>query len=341
MPTLKDIAKRSGVSTATVSYVINNGPRPVSPDTRERVLDAIRELNYRPNAAARGLKGHRTDTFGVVFPHVVADPLENSYFAPVLAGLLDTAVHRKIATMLFSGLSWAEAEEEISNYTDGRCDGLILIAAPKKSRLAPALRAMGVPFVTVGTHTGYEWETSIDVDNVEGAKLAVGHLLDLGHRRVGMIQGTATHSSNDERTAGFLAAHAERRIEPFRELIEPAAYQPDTARAAAFRALERPKGSRTTAMFCANDMLASITIDVAESLGIQVPGDLSVVGFDDYAFAATTQPPLTTVRQPLREIGARAAEMLYRQVHEPGTQPERVLMEPVLVIRNSAAPFEG
>ncbi|MEZ0325951.1 MAG: LacI family DNA-binding transcriptional regulator [Fimbriimonas sp.] len=331
MATLKDIAKLSGVSTATVSYVLNNGPRQVKADKRERVLAAMQELNYRPHAAARQMKGKSTGTIGVVFPHVVAAPLDNAYFAPILAGILDTVTEQKTSCMLFTGLDWAEAESNVAQYTDGRCDGLILIAARKDSGLMDELRQRGIKFVLIGTHLPGTQSDSVDVDNVLGAELAVSHLLDLGHARITMIQGSANSTSNDERTAGFLAAAAGRA----EALLEPGAYQLETALASARRALDRKV--RPTALFCGNDLIAQSAYRAAEEMGLDIPEDLSVVGFDDYSFAAGMSPPLTTIRQPLREIGSLAAQVLMTPIREPQGEVRNLRLVPDLVIRGSTA----
>jgi len=338
MPTLKDIAKATGVSIATVSYVLNNGPRAVSPATREKVLEALRELNYRPNAAARGLKGKRTDTIGVIFPHAVAAPIDNSYFSPIIAGILDVATEQKFACLLFSGLDWETVEANTSLYGDGRCDGAIVIAVPKDSELIQSMHNFGLPFVLVGTHPTNLITNSIDTDNVEGARQVTGHLLDLGHRRIGMLQGNENSSSNDERTKGFCLAHTERGLAVDPNLLFPSAYQDDVAYESAMRALRLPKGQRPKALFCANDMLAAMAYRAAAELGLGIPAELSIVGFDDYAFAKSMIPPLTTIRQPLRAIGARAAEVLLDRVHGKDAPPAPYLFEPQLMVRGSTAP---
>lgn len=339
MATLKDIAKATGVSVATVSYVINNGPREVAPATRERVLAAIREYNYRPNAAARGLRGKSTDTFGVVFPHVVTQPFDNTYFAPIVAGILDTATERSFSCMLYTGVDWVGVEANASVYTDGRCDGLIVMAVPKESPLIKALSDFGIPFVLVGTHPAQVEANTVDTDNVQGAMLATLHLLDLGHRRIGMIQGNADSSSNDERTRGFFLAHEKRGVPADPDLIIPSVYSEDAAYASAVIALSREPEERPTALFCGNDMLAQMIYVAAEEFGLQIPNDLSVVGFDDYAFAQGLVPGLTTIRQPLRAIGAQAAEILLSRIRNPEIPPASLLFEPKLIVRNSTAPF--
>lgn len=202
MATLRDIAKACGVSTATVSYVVNKGPRQVLPATRERVLKAISDLGYHPNAHARGLRGLRTNTLGIVFPHS-QQPFENDYFAPVLSGIVDVATQRRMATMLVTGLSWEEAENSAPRLCDGRCDGFILIAPLRRCHLAQDLMARKVPVVVVGTHPENVSVDTVDADNVGGARLAVEYLIKLGHRKIAIATGDPHSTSSWERLAGY------------------------------------------------------------------------------------------------------------------------------------------
>ncbi|HSI72989.1 MAG TPA: LacI family DNA-binding transcriptional regulator [Fimbriimonas sp.] len=331
MATLKDIALRSGVSTATVSYVLNNGPRNVSAEKKERVLAAIRELNYRPHAAARQLKGKSTGTIGVVFPHAVAAPMDNAYFAPVLAGILDVMTAERTSCMLFTGADWLSTEAEISQYSDGRCDGLLLIAAPKDSSLFVELDRRSVQYVLIGTCVEAMAVSSVDVDNELGGRLAAEHLIQLGHRHLAMIQGNVRSSSNDERTRGFLSACA-----PLKPRLLPAAYQYEVALQAARKLLR--EHTDVTGVFCANDLIAQAMLEAAREFELRVPEDLSIVGFDDYSFASLTNPPLTTVRQPLRQIGTLAAEQILRQARSGSSERVTIRLAPVLVARGSTGP---
>src|SRR5580658_5243478 len=178
MPTVKDIALRSGVSTATVSYVLNDGPRAVLPATRERVLKAIADLDYHPNPHARSLRGKRTNALGVVFPHRIAQPFENAYFGPVLAGIMDVTTRRKMATMLFTGLEWGEAEFNPSQLCDGRCDGLLVIAPPRQGTWIQDMLNRKAQVVVIGTHVDDAEVDSVDVNNVAGARQALRHLFE-------------------------------------------------------------------------------------------------------------------------------------------------------------------
>ena len=335
-PTLKEIARLSGVSIATVSYVVNNGPRPVLPATREKVQRIIDELNYRPNAAARGLLGKRTNTIGVVFPHQVQDIFGNAYFSPVLSGIVDSTTVRHFATMLFTGFEWEEAELNIPMYCDGRCDGIVLIAPPSPCRLIAELESRHVPLVVIGTRPpAGEWSV-VDVDNVEGARLAVGHLLDLGHRRVGLIGSDPSSTSWPERERGYRLAFGDRGLEVEETLVVPADNW-DALDVAMRKLLDRSAADRPTAVFAAQDKIAEMVIRAAGELGLRVPEDMSVVGFDDLSFAAGLNPPLTTIRQPLRHVGAAATQLLLDQLDGRFTGHRQILLDVLLVQRSSTS----
>jgi LacI family transcriptional regulator len=231
--------------------------------------------------------------------------------------------------MLFTGLDWEEAESNVSQYTDGRCDGLILIAARKQSKVLDMLMERDIRYVLIGT--SLPGTHSVDVDNELGARLAAEHLLSLGHRHIAMIQGSENQTSNDERTRGFVEASFGRA----EVVLEPGAYQMERGFEATVRALSRDP--RPTALFCANDLIAQSALQAAAELGISVPQELSIIGFDDYSFAASTSPPLTTIRQPLRQIGSLAAERLLESVQDASLGTENVRLEPCLIVRESTS----
>ncbi|HWD40317.1 MAG TPA: LacI family DNA-binding transcriptional regulator [Fimbriimonas sp.] len=338
MVTLKQIARASGVSTATVSYVVNDGPRRVLPETRERVLKVIQELNYRPNVAAQGLRGKRTNTFGVAFPHIVTEPFDNVYFGPILAGIVDVATARRQMTMLFTGISLEDGDVNLSLFCDGRCDGFIFVAIPAKDPLIEKLSRRGAKMVLVGTQVQGLPVSTVDSDNVEGARQATLHLLDLGHRRIGIIQGNCDSTSGPERTLGFRLAHQERGVPVDESLLIPSRYQDDAAYLSSYRLLSMPPDRRPTAIFAAQDSIARMAYTVASELGIRIPEDVSLVGFDDVAYARHLSPPLTTVRQPLREIGAEAATVLFNSLEADAFEPVRKIFQVDLIERASCRP---
>jgi LacI family transcriptional regulator len=344
MATLKDIAESCGVSTATVSYVLNNGPRPVMEKTRERVLKAIADLDYHPNAHARGLRGMKTDTLGVVFPVVVETPFEEDYFGPIMAGIIGVATRQKMATLLFTAFEWSDSDHVATKVCDGRCDGYIVVGPPRKSQLVCGLIEKKVQFVVVGTHVeGVDVDT-VDVDNVRGGIVAVQHLVSLGHTRIAIGAGWDQRTCWRERLEGYHAGlkQAGLPVDESLIMVDPQfngieqwdeIEQVDLLR----RLLSDPK-RRPTAIFCVQDPMAELAIQVAAEFGLRVPEDLSLVGFDDIPRASKYSPPLTTIRQPSRSIGMRAAELLCDRITQPLAQPENVLFEVELVERGSTAP---
>jgi DNA-binding LacI/PurR family transcriptional regulator len=338
MATVKDIALRSGVSTATVSYVLNDGPRAVLPATRERVRKAIEELDYHPNPHARSLRGKRTNALGVVFPHRVAQPFENGYFGPILAGIMDVSTGRKMATMLFTGFEWEEAEFNASLLCDGRCDGLLIVAPPRRGNLIQDVIRRKTRLVVIGTHVENVEVDSVDVNNVIGARLAVQHLIGLGHRRIAIALGADRSTSSSERLEGYRQMMGEFELGYLDEWLIPETGAGGRGQDHYVWELLADPEKRPTAIFCVQDGKAISVCQIAQQMGLRVPQDLSVVGFDDIYGAIATSPQLTTIRQPMRQIGTRAAELLCQRIEAPGEAIETFLFDPHLIIRGSTGP---
>jgi DNA-binding LacI/PurR family transcriptional regulator len=347
MATLKDIAKKCGVSTATVSYVVNNSGQKVLPATRDRVLEAVAELGYQPNAYARALKGFRTKVIGVVFPHVTV-PLTNVYFGPVLEGIITQATERRMATMLLTGFTWEETEQGAEREFSGICDGFLLIAPRRDSQFARDLAKSGVPLICVGTQVAEPSVSSVDADNYAGGKLATEHLLELGHRRIGMILTEENASPSSFGKSEQLMWSAQERLHGYRDALRAWGLEPDpnltaiisgdpvASRFAVRRLLLQHK---PTAVFGCNDGAAYRTVEVCRELGIRVPQDLSVIGFDDISNAATFDPPLTTIRQPISGIGSNAVEMLCAQIEGRAREVEHRMLPVQLIERRSTTPI--
>ncbi len=347
MATLKDIAKICGVSITTVSYVLNNSDRKVLPATRLRVLDAMATLNYQPNAHARALKGVRTPVIGVVFPHPTL-PFRNVYFGPVLEGIVSVATERKIATMLFTGFTWEETENGAQALFNGICDGFILVAPRRDSQFAHDALMRAVPLVMVGSNPADPNAVVVDANNRHGGRLATEHLLELGHRRIAMILGAeppnasgvtdldGSATSSLERQEGYSEALRAYGITPDPALTTTIGEDSDLARESIARLLQEQK---PTAVFGFNDGAAYKTVEVCRQLGLRVPQDLSVVGFDDIASSATYDPPLTTIRQPIQKIGSRAVELLCDQIGGMDLRGHRFMMDVQLIQRRSTTPI--
>lgn len=340
MPTIKDVAKLCGVSAATVSYVLNNGPRTVRPQTRDRVLQAIEQLNYYPNAVARGLQRKRMDTFGVVLPQSGLSPLGNPYFFPILDGIFEAAMRHHQNTTLFTGTLWLNAQTSLPAYCDGRCDGLLLFAPPMHSDIVPALMAKGVPFVLIGDNGERPDVTSVDVDNVAAAREMTNHLLDHGHRRIALLGGGEHIRSTTQRLLGYRQALEARGISFDESLVSSGGYNQKSGYERGLILRQLRSAARPTALFCGNDLIALGVLKAFAEIGLRVPEEISIVGFDDVDAAAQTEPPLTTVRQPLRLVGERATELLYALIHENAEPGQKELLPTELVIRHSVgAPY--
>jgi len=329
------VARAAGVSIATVSYVLNNGPKPVHPDTRARVLERMRDLNYRPNAVARGLARRRTDAIGVLFGMIEPQIVTNPYAATVLEGILLAASDLGRNVTLLTR-PWTGAESCAGACGDRSTDGLLLVAPRMGSDMLPALSALGMPLVVVsGRGTDYG-VTSVDIDNRAGAALAAQHLLDLGHRRIAHLLGDAALPPVAKRLEGFRETMAAAGATPPEELILPGRYSVQSGYDRAARLLHSSRPP--TAVFAGNDVIALGVLQAASEAGVPVPARLSVVGFDDVPQAALTHPPLTTIRQPLRDIGHLATRMLVRIIEGMGEAPAHIEVPPELILRGTTGP---
>lgn len=344
MATIRDVAKESGVSVATVSYVINNGPRPVGALTRERVLDVMRRMNYRPNATAQRLAGRQMHTVGVLFGYIEAEILTNPYAATVLQGILSAAREVRYNVTLFS-TPWVSAEVSAVEFRDGRTDGILVIAPVMDSDVIRGLSELGIPVVGVSSPSQVIGVPYVEVNNDKGARLAVQYLLSLGHTKIAYFGGDENHTDILMRRNAFIAAMKEAGLTVPPTHIPEGTYDWDKARPNIRRLLTLP--GRPTAIFAGNDTLAILCLEAARELNLRVPEDLSIIGFDDLPTASVVSPPLSTVRQPLTEIGAQAMRLLVQSIEaeeNSGELPDvlntskGVLLEPELIIRGSSGP---
>lgn len=337
MPTIRDVARASGVSPATVSYVLNDGPKKVRPNTRERVLRTMREMNYHPSAVARGLTRKRMNAIGVIFPNEFSSLVGNPYVGPLLEGVLDAAARNQHNVTLFTGHLWSNTEHSLPFYCDGRCDGMMLISPPEKSDIVAALLNRDVPCLLAGTTSEEPSVSSIDIDNLQAAYELVSYLIGQGHRRIAYIGGENSMQSARLRAEGYGKALQEGDI-PYRpELAPQGCYRESSSYERTIALMKMPRESRPTALFCGNDEMALGAIRAVKDLGFVVPRDVSVAGFDDIAAAETSIPPLTTIRQPVRLLGERAAEVLIEKIKDrkPIGQKETLYTE--LIVRSSVA----
>jgi DNA-binding LacI/PurR family transcriptional regulator len=336
MPTIYDVAKESGFSLATVSNVLNDGPRPVKAETRQRILATVRRLNYHPSAMARGLARRRTHTLGILFGVVEPSAVVlNSYSADVLQGVLTAAAATGYNVTHYTN-RWRDAEHSLAEFRDQRSDGLIVVAPTTDSDMMPTLATLDLPLVAVSWPSERGGVPSVDADDRAGTRQAVQHLLDLGHRRIAHLMGHSNLISATTRCDTFLEVLREAGIAPEPGFVLPGEYSVEAGRENARRLLALP--SPPTAIFAGNDEIALGVMEAARERGVRIPEDLSLVGYDDRPVSALLSPRLTTVRQPFVRIGEYATHLLLRRIKGEAVAPETHRLTPELIVRDSTAP---
>lgn len=330
--TIKDVAARAGVSHPTVSRVINDDPQ-ISAATKERIRKIMKELGYRPNLIARGLVRNKTHAFAFVIPDF------NPHVQPIVRGVVDECRRREYALMLFSTEYWTEEQESYSYVVSNwRVDGVLIYNVVHHERLTKdvqQLKAERVPFVFVNKYLAKRNVNTVSVDNDDAVRQAVEHLAGLGHRRIGIMNGSLMSVDGVERFEAFKKAIAGAGL-AYDERWAGNANFADAEAAAEMKRILALK-ERPTAMFCANDLMAMGAIRAAEAAGLRVPRDLSFVGFDDLQAGEWFTPAITTMSPPLREIGGKAIELLLRRIADPDARAEQIPMRAKLVVRASTA----
>ncbi|BDI29319.1 LacI family transcriptional regulator [Capsulimonas corticalis] len=336
MATIYDVAKESGFSLSTISNVLNDGPRPVRPETRARILETMRRLDYHPSAVARGLARRRTNNLGILFGVVESAAIViNAYSAAILQGVLTTAAERGY-NITHLTTPWRGKEYSLSQFRDGRTDGVLVVAPPTDSDLIPALASLKLPLVAVSWPPERTRVPLVEVDDVHGAQMIMDHLLGLGHRRIGHLMGHGNLLSAVVRRETYDRRLAEADIFPNPEYVLPGMYSTKSGYENGRRLLSLPEPP--TAIFAGNDEIAFGVIEAARDMGVAIPGQLSIAGVDDRPLAAYMTPPLTTVRQPFVQMGAEAARLLIQRVEGDDIPATTYLFQPELIVRGSTAP---
>lgn len=328
---VKDVAALAGVSLGTVSNVLNRPDR-VSPRTKAKVETAMTELGFVRNESARQLRAGRSSALA----YIMLDA-SNPFFTDVAEGIEGAAEASDLS--LFTCNSGNRAEREIAylnRLEQQRVQGILITPVNPEAEALDELPRRGTPVVIVDRTRSGNTHCSVAVDDVLGGELAVKHLLELGHEQIAYIGGPDTLGQVRDRRRGALNALAEAGLAP-EHLTDIAtdALTVDEGRKAGERLAGRPAGTRPTAAFCANDLLALGLLQQCVALRMTVPDDLAIVGYDDIDFAAAAAVPLTSVRQPRKELGRRAAELLLAETADPEHEHQQVVFTPELVVRSS------
>ncbi len=329
--TIRDIAKKLNISISTVSYALNGGPRLVPDHVRDRVLAVAREINYRPNRLAKSMITGRTDTIGIILPEIADDIFLGPFVQLTLNGIANEAGHRHQDLLIYTRKESTDTEDMLTVILDGRADGVIFLTPTSSHQTIEIATNLHIPCVAI-SGSSMEGVTTYSADNVMGMHEALDHLWGLGHRKIAHIAGRMNMHDGIQRLQcykDFLARkdaiYREEYVrfgqfliqggsESFRELM----------------ALPDPP----TAIMCANDEMAIGSLMAAHDLGIVIPDQVSLVGFDKSLATQYTYPPLTTVRQPISEIGTAALGGLLDLI-EGKTVPQTTILPTLLEIRST------
>ncbi len=332
--TIIDVAKEANVSFSTVSRVVS-GKGYVSPVTRERVMHAMTRTGYIVNRQARVLAGGRHQVIGLLVPD-----LDTSYVGEILRGIdeelavasydlmLYTTHHRKTRESLF-----------VASLTQGMTDGLLMVLPVDPGAYIDSIRQRDLPYVFID-HAGQdESGPSVGATNHRGAIDATRYLIELGHRRIGFITGNQEMGCSRDRLQGYRDAHAAAAKSVDESLVREGNFHQPLAYERTLELLALPEPP--TAIFAANDVSAFGVMDAVRDAGLRIPEHISVIGFDDIPGAQTTNPPLTTVRQPLREMGKTATRMLLTSIEDPRRGAERIELVTELIVRSTCRSYNG
>lgn len=329
--TIYDVAREAGVSMATVSRVVNNNPN-VKPQTRKKVFEAIERLGYRPNAVARGLASKKTTTVGVVIPDI-----SNSIFAEVARGIEDIANMYHYNIILSNADKKKEKEIRVINtLLEKQVDGLLFMGGVVTDDHIGAFRTSSVPVVLCGTADEQKLVPSVDIDHEKAAFDAVNVLIENGHHNIAMITGSLQDPANGyARYHGYKRAMESAGILLREEFVRIGNYRYESGIEATDYFLQLEK--RPTAIFSATDEMAIGAIHKIQDSGLKVPDDISVISIDNIRMASMVRPQLTTVAQPMYDIGAVSMRLLTKLMNKEMMEQTQVILPHEVIYRNSVA----
>ncbi len=330
--TIADIARRTNVSKMTVSRVLS-GKGPVAIETAKRVREIIDEMGYQPNLIARSLSSKRSMIIGVIVPKTESIFMDE-YIAQVLSGVMSIIKDNDYRIMLFPmDLQREQDTLYVDTARSNMIDGLLLLKTKVDDPKLPVLAKSGFPFVLINHKRIGEEYNFIDTRNIQGAKIAVQYLYERGHRNIAFVAGSLNETNGKDRLKGFEEAMIELRLECRKNCIVCGDFNKDKAYQEVGKLLvldERP-----TAIFCADDYMAIAAIQRIKEAGLTIPKDIAVIGFDNIELSAYVQPALTTIQQPLHELGVKAIELLLNLIDGKQKTPVHKFLNVELIKRQS------
>lgn len=328
--TLKDVAEKLNISVSTVSRVVNNKSY-VNPKTREKVLKALEELNYSPNQVARSLKNKSTNTVGIVIPDISED-----FFSYVIKGIDHVLVENGYSIILCDTGEKAEREELYLNLLiEKQVDGLILATVSKNHTLIQNIMNRGTPVIFIDNlpklKSGYD---SVIIDNAKASYMAVEHLIELGHRNIGIIAGKQDETTGYERLAGYKKALQENNFNIDENLIAIGDFKEKSGYDNMKMLLE--KNSSMSAVYVTSSKMTYGAIKAIKEKGLRIPEDIALIGFDVHDPSGLITPSITTILQPEENIGKSAAELILKKLKEKEQEyHQKIVHEPQILIRDS------
>lgn len=326
LASLKDVSKAAGVSPSTVSRVIT-GSRPVEEDTRERVLEAIRNLDYRPNLLARGLRNKSGKSIGLMVPSILHET-----FANFIYFIEEACVSHDFTMFLGNTQANADAEERVlKNFIGMNVNGVIVSQVSDESDVVKSLTRLGIPVVGIDRAPDDSEADGVVVFNREAGQIAARYLYAMGHRRIACIGGPEKVSLSRERLEGFRVSLAEKGVDI--QHVAGLDFEFETGIVMVRKLLER--GCEFTAIWAQSDLLAVGAMQELARLGVRIPNDVSIMGMDGIHLGEMVRPALTTVRQPFQEICQHAVRLLLERIEHRHTKPRRIVVQPELIVRDS------
>lgn len=332
--TIKDVAKKAGVSPSTVSRVLSNHPR-ISKETSERVKRIMEELGYHSNIMARSLVSNKTNTLGMILPRPAEELLQNHFFAENIRGLTTQASRNGYDILMTAGSTEQDEVEAVTRLVKGRrVDGIILLQSRRNDPLIAFLKKEGFPFVLIGRSPDDDSVPCVDNDNVQAAYDATLHLISQGHERIGFVSGPANLIVSQDRLEGYQKALAEHGLPARPEWIVEGEFLQESGYRAMSFIMNLPE--RPTALVVIDDIVTFGILRGLTELGFRVPDDLSLVSFNNIALSELSSPPLSTIDIGIYQLGYMASQMLIRVIEGEPLQTSRLIVPHRLIVRESS-----